>query len=47
MSDIVVVSVFLVCLIIFIPIYYMIGELKDVIGQRKNKNNKKELRWKK
>lgn len=42
MSDIVVVSVFLVCLIIFIPIYYMIGELEDMIWQHKNKNNKKK-----
>lgn len=46
MSDIVVVSVFLVYLIIFIPIYYMIGELEDVIGQRKNKHNKKS-QWRK
>jgi len=42
MSDIVVVSVFLVCLIIFVPIYYMIEELDDMIWQHKNKNNKKK-----
>ena len=42
MSDSVVVSVFFVCLIIFIPIYYMIGELEDMIWQHKNKNNKKK-----
>lgn len=41
MSDIAVISVFLVCIIIWIPIIYMIGELEEMIGQNKNKKDSK------